>query len=166
MGSSESVHSGPGPAVGGAVRDAEPRVPSLPTAVPRMARGLSKGRPDGAAGRGLQIQAAALVLTPLAGLPSCHSPGQILPRHLRNVWGTGLGKMRPGDQGGQNTGAACLDAPCALGLDRGRQRGPRGHAVVPECCVTLGVWLLVSGFPGCKAEPSSRGLRPRSLLTA
>lgn len=79
-----------------------------------------------------------------------------------------MGKKRPGDRGRgvENTEAACLDAPCALGLDRSRQRGPQGHAVIPECCVTLGVWLLISGFPGCKAEPSSRALRPRSLLTA
>lgn len=45
--------------------------------------------------------------------------------------------------------------------------GPRGmQACVPECCVTLGVWLPVLGFPGCEAEPGSRGLRPRSLQPA
>ena len=50
MGSSEYACSGP--TVGGVVRDTESWVPSLPPAVPRMARGLSGGRPDGAAGRG------------------------------------------------------------------------------------------------------------------
>ena len=35
------------------------------------------------------------------------------------------------------------------------------QACVPECCVTLGMQLPVSGFPGCKMECRSRGLQAK-----